>query len=221
MPIQPEELRYARAGHREHVPASLEVVVGQNRSPDYGKVRVRPHEVVRDLAHEVKQASQRRTVHVHRPVPVTHHDAVFLEVGVGAVLKSPFLSPERNRDDAEVLPGGMSSRIRCRPAAIALVLTTEGACGVFLAHARRRRSGDVTRVLFGLRLVDGDLEVAPARGAGPLEVPRDGGLPDVVDVAAQPIEPIGCRNGPLAPRNRPEAPAHLGRPCHNRPHEPH
>ena len=179
-----------------------------------------------EAVHELHQPGHVGPVDVHEPMGAAHHDAVLLEVGVGAVLEAPGLAAQPERDDAQVLAGGMGAQGRACPATgVALVLHAEGAGRVLVAcragRAGGARTGDVTRVLFGLRLVDGDLEVAPARGAGPLEVPRDGGPPNVVDVAAQPIEPIGCRNGPLAPRNRPEAPAHLGRPCHNRPHEPH
>ena len=146
---------------------------------------------------------------------------MLFEIGVGAVLKAPSLSSQLDGDDSKVLTSRMAARVRRRSAAIALVLAAERARRVLLPRGSRRGGGDVTWVLLGLRLVDGDLEVPPLRWARPLEVPRDGGAPDVVDVAAEPIEPVGRSKRSLAAPNRAEASGHLGRPSHDRPHESH
>ena len=117
--------------------------------------------------------------------------------------------------------GGMAAGDRGRPAGVALVFQTElagGVRGVALCSARGR---DVAGVLLGLGLVDGDLQVAPPGVRGPRDVACDGRAAHVVDVAAEPVEPIGGLLRTDGIDKPPKRVRHLRGPRHQRAHDAH
>ena len=69
---------------------------------------------------EIKQLGKCIAVNLHRDVFSVKHDAVLIVIYVRRVLKSPFLSLDRDRDDAVILPCGM-----VHASCIALVLHAE------------------------------------------------------------------------------------------------
>ena len=119
------------------------------------------------------------------------HDAVLVVVDIGAVLQIPCAAVDGQRDDAVVLAGGM-----VHPACIALVLHAELALGVG-ALGGQLGGGNGLGVLFGLREVDGDVQIAVGGLGDPLHVPLDAVAADVIGVLAEFIEPVGGGLGAL------------------------
>ena len=172
-------------GHGELVVAALEVVVAQDAAAHDGQVGVAAHEVVGEEGHEVQQFAEGGTLDLHGGVLAVEHDAVLVVVDVGAVLQIPRAVVDGQRDDAVILAGGV-----VHPARIALVLHAELALGV--GALRSQLCGcDGFGVFFGLRQVDGDVEVAIRSPGHPLDVPLDAVAADVIGVLAELVEPVG------------------------------
>ena len=109
-------------------------------------------------------------------------------------------------------------RTRRGPSRVPLVLDAELTGRIGLADARAPRGGDVTGILLGLGLVDGDLEVAPGRGRRPCQVAGDGRALDVVGVTAELVEPIRRRLGAVDGLQPVEVLRHVGRARHEGAH---
>ena len=217
----PEGLSDLGLHHREDVAAALEVVVGEDRASHDRQVGIGAHEVVRKGRDEIEQTAHVLAVDVHGAMLGAYADAVLLEIGIGAVLQAPGLPAQLDGDQAQVLTGGMASRDRGGAARIALVLEAELAGGILDVVRGSTGGRDVARVLLGLGLVDRDLQVAPGGGSGPGDVARDGRAADVVDVAAEAVEPVGRLTGARRLAKLREGARDLGRPRHQRAHDPH
>ena len=138
--------------HGELVRAALEVVVRQDRAAHDGQVGVRADEVVREQVHKIEQAGQTLAVDVHRTMLGAHSNAVLVKVRVRAVLEAPALAVELDRDNSQVLTGGMGTAVGCGGASgIPLVFDAELAGGILLARVFGGTGrGNIARVLLGL-----------------------------------------------------------------------
>ena len=172
--------------HGELVRAALEVVVRQNRAAHDGQVGVGANKVVREQVDKVEQAGQPLAVDVHRTMLGAHGNAVLVKVRVRAVLEAPALAVELDRDNSQVLTGGMGTAVGCGGASrVALVLDAQLTGGILLARVFGGTGrGNIARVLLRLGQVDGDLQVAPVGGGAPFDIARDGGAAHVAGVAA-------------------------------------
>ena len=173
--------------------SALEVVVRKDRAAHDGKVGVGTDEVMRNGVHEVEETRERLAVDVHGTMMRAHGDTVLVEVGVGGVLQAPALAIEFDRHDTQILARRMgTAHGRGAASGVALVLDAELAGGILLAGVLGGTSGgDIAWVLLGLGEVDGDLQLAPTCGRGPLDVAGDGGAAYVATVAAELVEPVG------------------------------
>ena len=177
--------------HRENIPPALEVAVAQDAAADDGQVGVGAAGVVGKLPDEVENFRQRLLVHLHRLVLLVQHDAVLMEVGVGAVLQIELLTRQRDGHNAVGL-----ARREVDAARVADVLLAEHAGGV-AGFGLQALEGNRLGVLLGLRQVDGDLQLAVGGGGVPLDVLGDLRGADVVRVDAELIEPVGSGLGAL------------------------
>ena len=75
---------------------------------------------MRKQFNEIKQLGKCTAVYLHRNMLSVKYDTVLIVIYIRRVLKSPFLSLDRNRDDAVILPCGM-----VHASCIALVLHAE------------------------------------------------------------------------------------------------
>ena len=178
-------------GHGELVVTALEVVVAQDAAAHNGQVCIAAHEIVGEQAHEVQQLAEGGTLDLHGGVLAVEHDAVLVVVDIGAVLQIPCAAVDGQRDDAVVFAGGM-----VHPACIALVLHAELALGVG-ALGGQLGGGNGLGILFGLREVDGDIQIAVGGLGDPLHVPLDAVAADVIGILAEFIEPVGGGLGAL------------------------
>ena len=177
---------------------------------------------MREQVHKVEQASHACTIHVHGPMLSTHCNAMLREVGIGAVLEAPALAAELDRDDTKVLARGMGAMgIGSRTARVPLVLHAKLTGRVGLTCWRCSGSSNVTRILLGLRLVDGNLELAPARSRRPGDIARNGRLTHVVHIAAELVEPIGTRLWSPCGNKGIKTPCNLRRARHDGTHDTH
>ena len=206
---------YRRHRHGEHVAAALEVVVRQDGAAHDGQVRVGADEVVRELRHKVEQLLKRAAVDVHGLVLFVEHDAVLVVVQVGGILEVPRLAAQVQVHKAVVL-ARREGRAAPRVAGV-LHAQHAGRIAGGLLQPRRR---DVARVLLGLGQVDGDVQLAHHRGRLVLDVARDVVHADVVDVAAQLVEPVGGVFRALGVAAVVEFAAHLGGPGGDAAHQP-
>ena len=175
---------HRRLLHGEGVAPALEVVVRQDRAADDGQVRVRADEVVRELPHEVQQLAEAGLVYLHGRVDAVEDDAVFVIIHIGRILHEPGRIVYRDGDYPVVLPCGVVDA-----AGVALVFGAELAARIVRGGQVPRRS-DGARVLFRLREVYGDVELAVVRGGFPLDVLGDAVAADVVGVLAELIVPV-------------------------------
>ena len=172
--------------------AALKVVVAQDAAAHDGQVGVAAHEIVGEQAHEIQQLAEGGPLDLHGGVLAVEHDAVLVVVDIGAVLQIPCAAVDGQRDDAVVFAGGM-----IHPACIALVLHAELALGVS-ALGGQLGGGNGLGVLFRLREVDGDIQIAVGGLGDPLHVPLDAVAADVIGILAEFIEPVGGGLGALA-----------------------
>ena len=179
----------ARLRHREHVQPALKMLVAQYRAADDGQVCVRADEVVRQHGDEREQLIEGLAPDVHRGVPLVEEDAVLLIIAVRRELHVPEFAVEQDGHHAQILPRGV-----IQPPGVALVLGAELAFRVaVLAGAARGRDG--AGILLRLREVDGDVHRPVLRLVDPVDVAREAVTADVVDVAAEVIEPVRAAFG--------------------------
>ena len=185
--------RYGNVGllHRENIPPALKMAVAQDAAAHDRQIGVGAAGVVGELGNEIKDLGQRLLVHLHGLVLIMQHDAMLMEVGVGAVLQVELLPCERDGYDAVGLARGEVDAAR-----VADVLLAEHAGGV-AGFGLQALEGNRLGVLLGLRQVDGDLQLAVGGGGVPLDVLGDLRGADVVRVDAELIEPVGSGLGAL------------------------
>ena len=111
--------------HGELEVPALEVIVGQDRSAHDWQIRIGPHEVVRELPHEVQQLGKTRPIDLHRGVLLIEHDAVLVVVHVGRILQVPRRIVDGDGNHAMVL----ARRVVDAPG-ISLVLHAQQALGI-------------------------------------------------------------------------------------------
>ena len=165
--------------------------MAQDAAADDGQVGVGAAGVVGELSDEVENFRQRLLVHLHRLVLLVQHDAVLMEVGVGAVLQIELLTRQRDGHNAVGL-----ARREVDAARVADVLLAEHAGGV-AALGLQTLQRDGLGVLLWLGQVDRDLQLAVGGGGVPLDVLGDLRGADVVRVDAELIEPVGSGLGAL------------------------
>ena len=176
---------HACAIHREAMAAALEVVVRENGAAHDGQIGVGADKVMRELRHEIEQAHEAVVRNAHRHMLAVEHDAVLVVISVGRVLQIPLILAERQRHDAVVL-----ARREIHSTCIARVFHAEHAARI-AGLLRIFLCGDVTRILFRLGEIDGDLQLAAGRRAEEAHVFGDAVYADIVHVAAELIEIIG------------------------------
>ena len=168
---------------------------------------------MRELRNEVENLGQRLLVHLHGLVLIMQHDAMFMEVGVGAVLQVELLPCKRDGHDAVGLP-----RREVDAPGVADVLLAKHAGGVAsLGLQALQRDG--LGVFFGLRQVDGDLQLTVGGGGVPLDVFGNLRGADVVRIDAELIEPVGRGLGAALEVELVELFADLALAGHQRAHE--
>ena len=165
--------------------------MAENAAAHDGQVGVAAHEIVGEQAHEIQQLAEGSTLDLHGSVLVVEHNAVLVVVDVGAVLQVPSAVVDGERDDAVILAGGV-----VHAACIAFVLGAELALGVG-ALGSQFGGGNGLGVFFGLREVDGDIQIAVGGLGDPLHVPLDAVAADVIGILAEFIEPVGGGLGAL------------------------
>ena len=113
------------------------------------------------------------------------HDAMLVIVSVGGILKLPALTVDGDGNRSEIL----SCRVGCMSckACIFGAKLTLGVATCLLRFCR----GNVARILFGLRSVDGYIQRAVFRVMSPFEVLRYSACTNVVRLLAIAIVPIG------------------------------
>lgn len=148
--------RYGNIGllHREDIPPALEVAVAQNAAADDRQVGVGAAGIVGELRHKVKNLGQRLLVHLHGLVLLVEHDAMLVEVGIGAVLQVELLARQRNGHNAVGLPRG---EVDAPGIADILLAEHTGRVAVLGLQTLQR---DGLGVFFGLGQVDGDFQLA-------------------------------------------------------------
>ena len=177
--------------HREHILPALEMAVAQDAAAHNGQIGVGAAGVMGELRHKVENFGQRLLVHLHRLVLLVQHDAVLMEVGVGAVLQIELLARQRDGHNAVGLP--------CRE------VDAPGVTDVLLAEHTGRVAGfrlqalqrDGLGVFLGFGQVDGDFQFAIGGGGVPLDVLGNLRGADVVGVHAELIEPVSGSLGTL------------------------
>ena len=187
--------RSFRAHHRELVTSALVVIVREDRSTHNGQVGIGANEVVRESVHKVEEINERLVINVHWNVIRVHSNAMLVEVRVWTVLESPTMLIELNGDDAQVLPGRMSTCARRSAASgVALVIQAELACGVLLARSVLSCFSccNLTRIFFWLGEIDGNLKVSPGSWRSPGNVSGNGTSSDIAGIAAERVEPVSC-----------------------------
>ena len=177
--------------HGEDIAAALEVAVAEDAAANDGQVGVGAAGVVRELADEIEDLSQGLLVHLHGLVLLMQHDAMLVEIGIGAVLQVELLPCQLDGHDAV----GLAGREVDTPS-VADVLLAEHAGGV-AALGLQALQGNGLGVLLRLGQVDGDLQLAVGGGGVPLDVLGDLGGADIVRYHAEIIEPIGGSLGAL------------------------
>ena len=133
---------------------ALHVVVRQNRAAHNGKIGVRADEIMREHADKIKKLSERSVVDLHRNVLFGKGDTMLVVVNVGRILQIPLVARKRDRNDAVILTGGGVDSAR-----ISFIFTAQKAFRITALRKRFCRR-DGFRVLFGLRKVDGDVNLA-------------------------------------------------------------
>ena len=159
--------------------------MAENAAAHDGQVGVAAHEIVGEQAHEIQQLAEGSTLDLHGSVLVVEHDAVLVVVDVGAVLQVPSVVVDGERDDAVILAGGV-----VHAACIAFVLGAELALGVG-ALGSQFGGGNGLGVFFGLREVDGDIQIAVGGLGDPFQVALDAVAADIIGVLTEFIEPVG------------------------------
>ena len=137
-----------------------------------------------ELRHKVKNFGQRLFIHLHGLVLLVEHDAMLVEVGIGAVLQVELLARQRNGHNAVSLPRG-----EVDAPGIADILLAEHT-GRVAALGLQTLQRDGLGVFFRLGQVDGDFQFAVGGGGVPLDVLGDLRGADVVSVHAELIEPV-------------------------------
>ena len=187
--------------------------MAQDAAAHDGQVGVGAAGVMGELGHKVKNLGDGIFIHLHGLVLVIEHDAVLMEIGVGAVLQVEGFPGQIHGDDAV----GLAGREVDAPG-VADVLLAEHAGGVS-GLGLQALHGDDLGVLFRLGQVDGDLQIAVGGGGGPLDVLGDLGGADVVGDNAQVIEPVGGRLRAFLGVELLEFLADLALPGHQRAHQ--
>ena len=111
--------------HGEGVTSPLKMLMTENAASHDGQISVGADKIMRKLLHKGEQLTEHRPVDDHGHMAAVHHDAVLVIVHIGGILHSPRLTRQRQRDDPQVLPRGMS-----RVATVPLVLHTQLAGGI-------------------------------------------------------------------------------------------
>ena len=177
--------------HRENIPPALKMAVAQDAAAHDRQIGVAAAGIVGELCHKVENLGQCLFVHLHGLVLVMQHDAMLMEIGIGAVLQVELLPCERDGYDAVGLARGEVDAAR-----VADVLLAEHA-GRVAALGLQTLQRDGLGVLLRLGQVDRDLQLAVGGGGVPLDVLGDLRSADVVGVHTQAVEPVGCGLGAL------------------------
>ena len=151
---------------------------------DNRQIRVRAHEVVRELPDEVQQLLKAAAVYLHRRVLAVEADTVLVVIDVGRVLEEPGLARNRDGDNPVVLPRGV-----VYAPGVALVLGAELAARV-VGRGQVSRRGYGLGVLLGLREVYRNVELAVLGVRFPLDVLGYAVAADVVRVLAEGVVPV-------------------------------
>ncbi len=140
--------------HRESAAAALEMLVGED-GPAYDRqIRIASDEIVRELFCKARQLLKGPVVDHHRRMLLVQDNAVLVVVDIRRILQIPSFAAHRDRNDPVIFPGRM-----IRPACVPDIFRAQ------LAHRIARRlfpasSRDETRILFRLRQVYRDIEIA-------------------------------------------------------------
>ena len=177
--------------HGEHIPSALEVAVAQDAAADNGQICVGAAGVMGELRHKIKDFRQRLAIHLHGLVAFMQHNAMLVEIGVGAVLQIELLTCQLDGYNAV----GLAGREVDAPgvADVFLAQHTGGVAALGLQTLQRNGLG----VFFGLGQVDGDFQLAVGGFGVPLDVLGNLRGADIVGHHAQVIEPIGGNLGAL------------------------
>ena len=141
------------------------------------------------------------------------YDAVLVVIDIGRILQAPAVSVQLQRDDAQILAGGM-----IQSSGIAHIFRTELAAGIAALFCVAG-GGDGTGILLRLGEIDGDLQLAERSIRQPFFIPGHAGGTDIVGILAQGVEIIRRHlGGQLIPQA--ELLVHLagaGRQCAHQP----
>ena len=161
------------------------MLVAQDRTADDRQIRVGADKIVRELRHKVEQLVKHRGVDHHWYMLFVKHDAVLVIVAVGRILQIPRLPVDLDRYGTEILTGRVVL-ISCKSHIFRAKLT-------FWIRGRFARAclGDIARIFFGLRAVDGDVQHAVVGIAFPLHILGDSSGAYIVGLLADVIIPVG------------------------------
>ena len=169
--------------------SALEMLVAENAAADNGEIRIAADEVVGEQFNEVKKLGKHRTVDHHGNMLGIEHDAVFVVVDIGAVLKVPVCPGNGERDHAVILSGRVVDASR-----IALIFQTKLALGIAGLRCRFR-GGDSLRILLRLAQVDRNIKISVFRGGHPPHILLDAVAADIVNILREAVKPVCCRCG--------------------------
>ena len=130
-------------GHSKFVPATLEMLVAEDRAAYNGQVCVAAQEVMGELLHEFQELGKGGAVNHHGGVPGVEDDAVLVIIHIGGILEKPILALEPKGNGAVILPGRV-----IHPAGIACIFRAQGAFGV-TALRGQFGGGNGSGVFFG------------------------------------------------------------------------
>ena len=139
---------------------------------------------MRKLGYKVKLTLESRAADLHRHVFLRERDAVLVVVNVGRVLKKPLVTAKGEGNLAQILARGCICVSR-----ITHVFGAEKALRITRLRRKLRRR-DVLRVLFGLRKVDRNVNLAVFRVDRPTAVLLNAVFAYVVGVDGKMIEII-------------------------------
>ena len=173
--------------HGETVVTALEVIVREDGASHNRQIRIRSHEVMRELMHKVEQLRKSIALYLHRRVLAVKTDAVLVVIDIGRILQKPRLFVDCNRHNAEILPRGMVYTSR-----IALILRAKKTARIVRGRKISCRRY-VLRILFGLGEIDADIHLPVCRVHLPSKILCTALAANVVHVLTERIIPIRCR----------------------------
>ena len=185
----------------------------QNGASDDRQIRVGASEIMRENIQKCREVHEGLMRNPHGDVVAVQYDAVLIVVGVRRILQKPFIPVELQRNQAVCLARGMIAA-----SCIAFIFAAEQALRI---DCRRRelRLCDITRILFRLGKIDGNIERTIRRLRFPGDIAVDARLADIIGGNAEPV--IGIRRGLRRPGiSIAEASYDLGGTRHHAVHQP-